>query len=74
MAVPIEEHFEEGSYHYHHPKPNLAVRCYHVCKHRVPWVWVLVTWVVSQTLTFPLEHFLWEKVWGFKMITEWLGL
>ncbi|MBV8125687.1 MAG: hypothetical protein JO370_16615 [Paucibacter sp.] len=26
------------------------------------------------TLGFPLEHFLWEHVWPFKLITKWLGL
>ena len=26
------------------------------------------------TLSFPLEHFLWEHVWPFKIISKWLGL
>ena len=26
------------------------------------------------TLGFPLEHFLWEYVWPFKLITKWFGL
>ncbi len=26
------------------------------------------------TLGFPVEHFLWEHVWPFKLITKWLGL
>ena len=26
------------------------------------------------TFGFPFEHFLWEHVWPFKLITKWLGL
>jgi len=26
------------------------------------------------TLGFPFEHFLWEHVWPFKLISKWLGL
>jgi hypothetical protein len=26
------------------------------------------------TFGFPFEHFLWEHVWPFKLITRWLGL
>jgi hypothetical protein len=26
------------------------------------------------TLGFPVEHFLWEHVWPFKLISKWLGL
>lgn len=26
------------------------------------------------TLGFPLEHFLWEKLWPFTLVTKWLGL
>lgn len=26
------------------------------------------------TLSFPLEHLLWEKAWPFNLITRWLGL
>ena len=26
------------------------------------------------TTGFPIEHFLWEHVWPFYMVTKWLGL
>lgn len=26
------------------------------------------------TMGFPLEHFLWERVWPFKLITRWMTL
>lgn len=26
------------------------------------------------TFGFPFEHFLWEHVWPFKLISKWLGL
>jgi hypothetical protein len=26
------------------------------------------------TMGFPLEHFLWERVWPFKLITLWMTL
>lgn len=33
-----------------------------------------VSFWLGLTLGFPFEHFLWEHVWPFKLISKWLGL
>jgi len=64
----------ESDAHYHTDSRGYLHRCYHVCKNRIPWLWVTIGWLAGQTLTFPLEHLLWERVWGFRTITQWMGL
>lgn len=56
--------------HTHLDERGLAVKCYHNCRN------LLTNWKfwMGVTLTFPLEHFLWEKVWPFYTLTEWMGL
>lgn len=57
--------------HVHHHKDHNGFlhACYHKCR-------VIVTWQfwVGMTIGFPLEHFLWEKVWPFKAVAHWFGL
>jgi hypothetical protein len=56
--------------HYHHAVGGLAVVCFHKCH-------VLLTnwqfWL-GLTLGFPVEHLIWEKLWPFKLLTQWWGL
>jgi hypothetical protein len=56
--------------HQHTDENGMLVKCYHKCRTELSsagfWVGV--------TISFPVEHFLWEKVWPLKMITHWLGL
>jgi hypothetical protein len=26
------------------------------------------------TMGFPFEHFLWQRVWPFRLISQWIGL
>jgi hypothetical protein len=33
-----------------------------------------VSFWLGLTMGFPLEHFLWEKIWPFRVISAWLGL
>lgn len=56
--------------HTHVTEDGLLVRCYHKCRSILaePAFWIGVT------VTFPIEHFLWTKVPGFKHISEWMGL
>jgi hypothetical protein len=55
--------------HTHETENGLLVKCYHKTKLLLaPSFWI------GMTLGFPLEHFIWEKVWPFKEITHWLGL
>lgn len=57
--------------HYHSDSNGVLVRCYRRCR---SWAWIIAAWLVGQTSSFPLEHYLWEKVWPFYKLTEWLGL
>ena len=54
--------------HYHTNEQGLLVKCYHSCAE------LLTKWQfwAGLTLGFPLEHFLWEKVWPFYVFSEWL--
>ena len=56
--------------HFHKDENGLLVRCYHGSKNLLgkPSFWI------GTTLSFPLEHFLWEKVWPFTLLTKALGL
>lgn len=55
--------------HYHTVGGKL-VACYHQCKNILsgPGFWFGVTF------SFPVEHWLWTRVYPFKLITEWMGL
>ena len=57
-------------YHTHKTETGLLVRCYHKSKSTLlsPNFWLGVT------LSFPLEHFIWTKVWPFAWITSYFGL
>jgi hypothetical protein len=56
--------------HYHRNSKGKLVSCYHVCRSVLisPGFWF------GSTCGFPIEHYLWEKVWPFTLITSWLGL
>jgi len=56
--------------HFHKTEDGVLVKCYHQCRSVItsPAFWF------GTTLSFPLEHFIWEKLWPFYLITHWLGL
>lgn len=56
--------------HTHVTDQGFVVTCYHNCKE------LLFKWQfwVGLTFGFPVEHFLWEKVWPFYLISKKLGL
>lgn len=56
--------------HHHFDQQGVLIKCYHECKS------LLTDWrfFAGITLSFPLEHFLWEKVWPFSWITAAMGL
>jgi hypothetical protein len=56
--------------HFHPDEHGRLVACYHACRS------VATDWKfwLGVTVSFPLEHFLWEKVWPFKLVTAWMGL
>jgi hypothetical protein len=58
--------------HFHTDERGVLVACYHQCKN-----WgnqILGAWQfwLGVTVSFPIEHFIWEKVWPFKLFTEFL--
>lgn len=57
-------------FHQHRTINGSLIACYHTCRN------LLTNWQfwVGITLTFPLEHALWEKVWPFKLLTKAWGL
>jgi hypothetical protein len=59
----------EASPHYHRSNGALHA-CYHQCRN------ALLSWGfwLGLTVGFPIEHYLWEKVWPFSELTSWLGL
>jgi hypothetical protein len=56
--------------HFHKDERGVLVRCYHGTK-------TLLTdygfWI-GLTIGFPIEHFIWEKLWPFTLLTALLGL
>lgn len=61
---------ETGTAHTHVDKNGFLVDCYHSTKNVI----LSGSFWLGVTLSFPLEHFLWEKVWPFSAITAWMGL
>ena len=60
--------FDEA--HEHIDEHGFVHKCYHKCKNvlKDTGFWIGVT------VSFPLEHFLWEKVWPFSWLTGLMGL
>lgn len=65
----LDDNFEPR-YHYHKNEQGLLIKCYHGS------VDLITNWRfwAGLTLGFPFEHFLWEKIWPFYIITKWFGL
>lgn len=63
--------------HYHTDERGILVKCYHECKTRIInksfWVGVGVSFL-GFTVGFPIEHFIWEKLWPFTLLTKAMGL
>jgi hypothetical protein len=60
--------------HYHKNEDGVIVQCYHKCAKGVRTTLGSPAFWIGVTLTYPIEHLLWEKVWGFRHIAEWLGM
>lgn len=60
----------KGSVHYHKDEKGEFVKCLHECKNIVltPSFWLLTT------ITFPFEHFIWERLPPFNWLTKLLGV
>ncbi len=55
---------------HYHKTPNGFVACYHGIKH------TMTSWQfwLGVTFSFPIEHWLWTQVWGFRHIAAFMGL
>jgi hypothetical protein len=58
------------TYHTHTDENGLLVKCYHKCRN------VLMDYAfwIGTLIAFPLEHALYEKIWPFTIVKEFLGL
>ena len=57
-------------FHTHKDEKGLLVRCYHHSKNTL----LSISFWLGVTLSFPLEHFIWTKVWPFAWITGYFHL
>jgi hypothetical protein len=56
--------------HTHKDENGVLVRCFHSCRNNL----LSASFWLGITLSFPLEHLLWEKLWPLSVLTKWLGL
>lgn len=61
---------DHGTRHYHRNEQGALVRCFHTCKSLL---WQPAFWI-GTAVSFPFEHFLYEKVWPFYCLTNLMGL
>jgi hypothetical protein len=54
--------------HFHKTEDGTLIKCYHSCKNTI----CSISFWIGLTLGYPLEHFLWEKVFPFYYITEFI--
>lgn len=56
--------------HYHQTAVDGVVFCWHKCRSAIlsPGFWI------GTTLGFPVEHYIWDHIWPFYLITKWMGL
>ncbi len=57
-------------FHTHKDENGVLVKCYHKCRN------VLTDYAfwIGITVSYPIEHFLWEKVPGFSHIAQLMGM
>lgn len=71
--MPVtEQKLEQSPAHTHVHKDKKGVL--HVCYHKCRTVFTDWGFWIGVTVSFPLEHFLWEQVWPFSWITKLIGL
>ena len=67
-AIPDEE---TPDYHYHRTEDGFFVRCYHAASKSILTNWKF--WAVL-LISFPVEHYIWTKVYPFTLFAGFLGL
>lgn len=59
--------------HFHTDENGFLVRCYHVCQQQFVSVWQVLkspAFWIGITVTYPIEHGLYENIWPFTFINE----
>ena len=56
--------------HSHVDEHGILHKCYHQCRNTL----LSISFWLGVTLSFPIEHFLWEKIWPFTILSKTLGL
>ncbi len=56
--------------HFHKDADGLLVRCFHKCKNLLS----ETSFWIGVTVSFPIEHYLWTKVWPFYLLSSVMGL
>jgi hypothetical protein len=57
-------------FHFHLDEHGTLVKCYHKTKNLI----MDYTFWIATIIAFPLEHFIWEKVYPFNLLTKLMGL
>lgn len=57
-------------FHFHLNENGVLVKCYHGTKTLL----ADYSFWIGLTIGFPIEHFIWEKLWPFTVLTKFLGL
>lgn len=60
---------EPSAPHTHKTERGVLVQCYHKCRTVLNW-----QFFAGVTLSFPIEHFIWEKIWPLNLLAKWMGL
>ena len=72
--VPWDERVCPSTPHMHRTPQGFLVRCYHQSRGLVTDWKFWGSFLIGTMVSFPIEHYLYEKVWPFKLLTAWLGL
>jgi len=56
--------------HFHLAENGVLVKCYHGTRTLLS----DYSFWIGLTIGFPIEHFIWEKLWPFTILTKLLGL
>lgn len=75
LAAHAHKHEDCALPHYHKDAEGFLVQCYHVCQKQALGIWQVLrspAFWIGITVTYPFEHALYEKVWPFLIVSQWL--
>ena len=59
--------------HYHKNEEGVLIQCYHSCRKSLKDTLGNTAFWIGITVSYPLEHFLYEHVWPFSTLTHLIG-